>query len=125
MNVAVNGNTEHPFDRLAQSTHDFHARFGTAQDVRRAIRICEEEWQEVKAEAKFGIDSFFTVGVAHETADLIVTLIGLCNICGVTDDDLKAAMLEVAAKNDAKIPGVTHEINPVSRKVQRIRRTKN
>ena len=127
----------HPFDNLIQSTRNLHKRFGTAQSIRLAIRIFAEEWREVRAECypdwlrdmerESGLEAtrdmyeINTDDMAHETADLMVTLIGLCDLCGVTSEQLNKAMLEVAAKNDAKIPGVTHEINTVSRKIQRIR----
>lgn len=116
----------HPFDNLIRSTHELHARFGTAQSIPLALRIADEEWREVQDEV-FAIDADYEGGgitdsrlpaLAHETADLIVTLIGLCNICGVTDEQLFNAMNEVATKNDSKTHE-THEINPISRKIQR------
>lgn len=117
--------TPHPFDNLYRSTRQLHARFGTAQTIGAAIAIAEEEWAEVQMAAQranvFVRESgSYRDELAHETADLIVTLIGLCDLCGVSYEQVLDAMNEVAAKNDAKIPGETHEINRVSRKIQRI-----
>jgi hypothetical protein len=113
----------HPFDNLIRSTRDLHARFGTAQTVRAAIRIAEEEWRETKHEAMSIAAGGLEGGndqrqLSLEAADLFVTVIGLCDLCGVTTAQLKSAMQEVANKNDAKIPGETHMINPVTRKIQ-------
>ncbi len=115
----------HPFDNLYRSTRQLHARFGTAQNTHAAISIVAEEWTEVQIEAyrlkRLGIKGGFeSTKLAHETADLIVTLFGLCDLYGISYDQLLEGMINVADKNDAKIPGETHEINPMTGKVQRI-----
>ena len=112
-------NNSHPFDNLVRSTSDLHARFGTAQTVRAAISIAEEEWRELRQEAEVNYRPVDHHALAHESADLFVTVIGLCDLCGVTRAQLMSAMQEVANKNDAKTTE-THMINPISRKIQRI-----
>lgn len=119
--------TIHPFDVLIQSARALHARFHAEQSIPLALRIAEEEWREVQHEANPKIAEWNNesgqvdpVKLAHECVDLLVTLVGLCDVCGVTDAQFTEAMRAVAEKNDEKIPGQTHEINPVSKKIQRI-----
>jgi hypothetical protein len=59
-----------------------------------------EEVEEVQEAATWGIlDNY---DITQEAADVIVTVLGVLRVFEVTDDELAAALLAVAAKNDAK-----------------------
>lgn len=57
--------------------------------------------------------------VANEAADVIVTVLGLCQSHGITLAEIEAACERVAAKNDAKTPETHALVNgKISRKEQ-------
>lgn len=91
-----------PLRELIRSTLEFYARFGVRPKVEEATPIFEEEVREFIEAAHNGQDKDH---IAEEAADVIVTVIGLCEAADVGADRLIAQLLRVAAKNDAK----THE----------------
>jgi len=111
----------HPFDRLILSTRAFHDRFGTSQSTYEILLKVMEEVGEVIEEC-FRPDGLVNRdSLARESVDVMVTLIGLCNAAGISSDDLYNVMHQIASKNDAKIPGKTHDINPDTGKIERIK----
>ena len=91
-----------PLRALIRSTLEFYARFEVTFDVEDAIRNFQEEVGEVIAAARDGGN---TGHIAEEAADVMVTVIGVCEAAGVSMEDVIAQVYKVAAKNDAK----THE----------------
>lgn len=88
-----------PLRDLAHSTLDFYARFGVTQETPSAIRNFQEEVDEFVEAAQAGDDPDHT---AEEAADVMVTIIGVCEAAGVSPERLIAQMYAVVAKNDAK-----------------------
>lgn len=88
-----------PLRDLIRSTLRFYERFGWQPLTNDAIRVFEEEVREVTEAAQAGIDKNH---IAEEAADVIVTLIGVCQATGVTPDQLIEQLYAVIAKNDAK-----------------------
>src|SRR5690349_24317606 len=92
-------NTNDPLRDLIRSTLAFYDRFGWQPLTNDAIRVFEEEVREVTEAAQDGTDKNH---IAEEAADVIVTLIGVCQATGVTPDQLIEQLYGVIAKNDAK-----------------------
>jgi NTP pyrophosphatase (non-canonical NTP hydrolase) len=88
-----------PLRDLIRSTLSFYERFGWQPLTNDAIRVFEEEVREVTEAAQDGTDKNH---IAEEAADVIVTLIGVCQAAGVTPDQLIEQLHVVVAKNDAK-----------------------
>jgi NTP pyrophosphatase (non-canonical NTP hydrolase) len=88
-----------PLRDLIRSTLGFYERFGWQPLTNDAIRVFEEEVREVTEAAQDGTDKNH---IAEEAADVIVTLIGVCQATGVTPDQLIEQLYAVIAKNDAK-----------------------
>lgn len=91
-----------PLRDLIRSTLDFYARFDWQPLTGDAIRVFEEEVREVTEAAQAGTDKNH---IAEEAADVIVTLIGVCQATGVDPEQLVDQLYAVIAKNNAK----THE----------------
>ncbi|MCA0457288.1 MAG: hypothetical protein LCI00_25175 [Chloroflexi bacterium] len=91
-----------PLRDLIRSTLDFYARFGWQPLTDDAIRVFEEEVREVTEAAQVGTDKNH---IAEEAADVIVTLIGVCQASGVDPEQLISQIYAVIDKNNAK----THE----------------
>jgi NTP pyrophosphatase (non-canonical NTP hydrolase) len=96
-----------PLRDLIQSTQEFYARFGVTQELEAATRVFEEEVREFIESAQAGTDTDHT---AEEAADVIVTVIGLCEAAGVPPEKLIEQMYAVIDKNNAKTHA-THRIN--------------
>ena len=88
-----------PLRDLVRSTLDFYARFGVTQETPSALRNFQEEVDEFIEAAQAGIDPDHT---AEEAADVIVTIIGVCESAGVSPERLIDQLYMVVAKNDAK-----------------------
>ncbi len=88
-----------PLRDLIRSTLSFYERFGWQPLTNDAIRVFEEEVREVTEAAQDGKDKNH---IAEEAADVIVTLIGVCQSTGVTPEQLIEQLYAVIAKNDAK-----------------------
>ncbi len=98
---------ENVLEHLWNTTEALHKRFGVfPPDTNEALRVLNEEAYEVIEAALTGDEQ----ELADESADLIVTLMGVLMARGVALDDLKDAMRRVAAKNNAKTYE-THHIN--------------
>ncbi len=106
------------FDALWQSNVDLHDRFGVRRTIPKAVRLVSEEYREVVDEAN--APDVNTQALAHEMADLLMTLFGLAIAAGLTRDDIESAFGIVIDKNNAKIPGVTHALNPHTGKITRL-----
>ena len=91
--------TNDPLRDLIRSTLGFYERFGWQPLTNDAIRVFEEEVREVTEAAQAGTDKNH---IAEEAADVIVTLIGVCQASGVEPDQLIQQLYAVIAKNDAK-----------------------
>ncbi len=91
--------TNDPLRDLIRSTLEFYARFDWQPLKDDAIRVFEEEVREVKEAA---LDGTNTNHIAEEAADVIVTLIGVCQASGVEPEQLIDQLYAVIAKNDAK-----------------------
>lgn len=99
------GDNHHTGDALrdlAQSTADFYARFGVQPKLDDTIQNFQEEVRELIEAAR---DDGDLDHIAEESADVLVTAIGVCFARGVDVDKLVEQVYAVIAKNDAK----THE----------------
>lgn len=90
-----------PLRDLICSTLAFYERFGVRPQRDNAVRVFEEEVREF-IEATSGDDK---AHIAEEAADVLVTVVGLCEAVGVDSEQLIRQIYAVIAKNDAK----THE----------------
>lgn len=88
-----------PLRDLIRSTLAFYDRFGWQPLTADAIRVFEEEVREVTEAAQDGTDKRH---IAEEAADVIVTLVGVCQASGVDPELLVEQLYAVIAKNDAK-----------------------
>lgn len=88
-----------PLRDLMRSTQAFYDRFGWQPVTPDAIKVFEEEVREVTEAAQDGTDKNH---IAEEAADVIVTLIGVCQASGVEPEQLIQQLYAVIAKNDAK-----------------------
>lgn len=95
-----------PLRDLAQSTRDFYARFDVQPQVGDAIMNFEEEARELIDAARAGGDLDH---IAEESADVLVTALGICLASGMDVEQIVAQVYAVIAKNDAK----THETHAV------------
>lgn len=96
-----------PLRDLIDSTLAFYQRFDVQPQLEAATLVFEEEVDEFIEAAH---DNTSRIHIAEEAADVIVTVIGLCEAAGVTGDELVEQIYAVIAKNDAKTHD-THEIN--------------
>lgn len=87
---------------LAQSTRDFYDRFGVEPQLENCIQNFQEEVRELIEAARAGSDNDH---IAEETADVLVTAIGICFSRGIDVEQIVQQVYRVIAKNDAK----THE----------------
>lgn len=96
-----------PLRDLIRSTLEFYARFGVKSQVADAVRNFREEVNELIEAASAGQDKDH---IAEEAADVIVTIIGICDAAGVDAERLVAQLYAVIAKNNAK----SHQIHIVA-----------
>jgi NTP pyrophosphatase (non-canonical NTP hydrolase) len=94
--------TNDPLRDLIHSTLAFYDRFGWRPVTADAIRVFQEEVGEVIEAAQDGTNKNH---IAEEAADVIVTVIGVCQAVGVDPELLIQQLYAVIDKNDAK----THE----------------
>ncbi|MEP7291667.1 MAG: hypothetical protein ABI835_07775 [Chloroflexota bacterium] len=92
---------------LAQSTADFYERFSVQPELNNCITNFQEEVRELIEAARTGDDSAHT---AEESADVIVTALGVCFASGIDVERIIEQVYAVIAKNDAK----THETHVYS-----------
>ena len=102
MSQTISHDTGDALRDLAQSTADFYARFGVHPQVNDAIKNFEEEVRELIEAAREGTDGDH---IAEESADVLVTAIGVCFASGLDVERIIEQVYAVVAKNDAK----THE----------------
>ncbi|MEM6284229.1 MAG: MazG nucleotide pyrophosphohydrolase domain-containing protein [Chloroflexota bacterium] len=105
-----------PLRDLIRSTLAFYERFGVTPKLEAATLVFSEEVDEF-IEAAHDAESIDHI--AEEAADVLVTVIGLCDAAGVSQDVLIEQIYAVIRKNDAKTWD-THEINAegkIARKV--------
>ena len=88
-----------PLRDLIHSTLAFYERFGWQPLTNDAIRVFEEEVREVTEAAQVGVDKNH---IAEEAADVMVTLVGVCQAAGVEPEQLIQQVYAVIAKNNAK-----------------------
>ena len=105
-----------PLRDLARSTFAFYRRFDVQPELEPATLVLQEEVDELIEAAH---DKEGTQRVAEEAADVIVTVIGLCDAAGVSVDEIIAQVYAVIKKNDAK----THETHQVNAAGKIARRT--
>jgi N-glycosidase YbiA len=91
-------------DHIA-ATLGFYQRFGWQPHVPDAIKVFQEEVNELIEAAQLGTDKRH---IAEEAADVITTVIGICFASGVEGDLLIEQVRAVIAKNNAKTHD-THE----------------
>lgn len=102
---------------LWSSTESFHRRFESfPPEEDSALAVFLEEVREVEDAVLKGDDN----NLCHESADVIVTLMGILMSRGITYDMFIAEILRVVEKNDSKT-WRTHYIND-NGKIQRIGR---
>lgn len=99
MQTADNHHTGDSLRDLAQSTADFYARFGVQPKLDDTIQNFQEEVRELIEAAREGSSPDH---IAEESADVLVTAIGVCFASGVDVDRLVEQVYAVIAKNDAK-----------------------
>lgn len=92
---------------LIRSTLAFYARFDVKPTLDGATNVFKEEVAEFIEAAHDGHDKDH---IAEEAADVVVTVIGLCEAAGVDAEKLIGQIYRVIAKNDAK----THETHVYS-----------
>ena len=95
----MTSSTNDPLRDLIRSTLGFYERFNWQPLTNDAIRVFEEEVREVTEAVQAGTDKNH---IAEEAADVIVTLIGICQASGVEPERLIEQLYAVIAKNDAK-----------------------
>lgn len=104
-----------PLRDLAKSTLAFYARFDVQPQLDPATLVLQEEVDELIEAAH---DGEGVQRVAEEAADVLVTVIGLCDAAGVSVDDLVTQMYAVIDKNDAKTHK-THAVNAAGKIARR------
>lgn len=107
MSDVITHNTGDALRDLAQSTTDFYARFGVTPELENTIKNFQEEVRELIEAARDGSDSDH---IAEESADVIVTALGVCFASGLDVERIVEQVYAVIAKNDAK----THETHVYS-----------
>ncbi len=100
-------NTGDALRDLAQSTADFYARFGVTPELENCITNFQEEVRELIEAAREGTDGSH---IAEESADVLVTAIGVCFASGLSVYRIIEQVYAVVAKNDAK----THDTHVYS-----------
>lgn len=112
--------TTEPLAHLWQSTADLFLRFfGRPPQTSAQLRVVHEEVYELTEAALGSSDNIYRAEwIASEAADVIVTVLGVCQSCGVTYAELADAIERVATKNDGKT-GVTHEVNSAGKIARR------
>ncbi|MBL8116704.1 MAG: hypothetical protein J0L63_00540 [Anaerolineae bacterium] len=91
-----------PLRDLIRSTLDFYARFDWQPELTGAAKVFQEEVAELLEAAHEGSNKDH---IAEEAADVMVTVIGVCQAAGVDPQLLIDQLYAVVAKNNAK----THE----------------
>lgn len=107
MNDYIPHNSGDALRDLAQSTADFYARFGVKPELENCITNFQEEVRELIEAAREGTDADH---IAEESADVLVTAIGVCFASGLDVEQIIQQVYAVIAKNDAK----THETHVFS-----------
>jgi phosphoribosyl-ATP pyrophosphohydrolase len=99
--MSINPNTYSgdPLRDLIASTRAFFARFGVEISVGEGVQNLREEVGELIEAAEDGADR---AHVAEEAADVMVTVIGVCEGAGVDPALLVEQVYAVIEKNDAK-----------------------
>ncbi|MEL6270112.1 MAG: MazG nucleotide pyrophosphohydrolase domain-containing protein [Chloroflexota bacterium] len=108
--------TTDPLRDLIRSTLSFYERFGVKPQLEAATLVFSEEVDEFIEAAH---DAESVDHIAEEAADVLVTVIGLCEAAGVPQEKLIEQVYAVINKNNAKTWD-THEINSegkIARKV--------
>lgn len=91
-----------PLRDLAQSTLDFYERFKVRPQLDEAIPIFQEEVDEFIEAARDGHD---VTHIAEEAADVLVTVLGVCDSMNIPLEKVIEQIYAVIDKNNAK----THE----------------
>jgi phosphoribosyl-ATP pyrophosphohydrolase len=88
-------------EAISASTAAFHERFDTASwsSLMDAWDVMDEEFGEVVHEIVHTQDK---AAIASEMADLFVTMLGVLSFADISEAEFAAALVRVAAKNDAK-----------------------
>lgn len=92
---------------LIRSTVDFYTRFEVHPQPEIAIRVFQEEVDELIEAAELGTD---LAHIAEEAADVMVTAIGICLSRGVDPESIIRQAQAVIDKNNSK----THETHAVN-----------
>jgi NTP pyrophosphatase (non-canonical NTP hydrolase) len=88
-----------PLRDLIHSTQTFYRRFGVTPQVPDMEKVFMEEVHEFTEAVNRAEDKDH---MAEEAADVIVTVIGLCEAAGIDPDHLIRQIYAVIDKNDAK-----------------------
>lgn len=99
MPINLTSTSDDPLRDLIASTRAFFARFGVQIGVGEGVQNLREEVGELIEAAEDGVDR---AHVAEEAADVMVTVIGVCEAAGVDPETLVEQVYAVIAKNDAK-----------------------
>jgi NTP pyrophosphatase (non-canonical NTP hydrolase) len=107
-----------PLRDLIASTLAFYERFGVTPQPDAAERVFREEVDEFIEAATDGTNP---THIAEEAADVVVTVIGLCEAVGVPPEQLIEQIYAVIAKNNAKTHDTHHVDNngKIARRVPR------
>ncbi len=105
-----------PLRDLIRSTLAFYERFGVTPQLEAATLVFQEEVDEFIEAAH---DDHDVQHIAEEAADVIVTVIGLCEAAGVPPEKLVEQIYAVIEKNNAKNHN-THAVDAAG-KIARIR----
>ncbi len=104
-----------PLRDLIRSTLAFYKRFGVTPQLEASTLVFQEEVDELIEAAH---DDHNVDHIAEEAADVIVTVIGLCEAAGVPQEKLVEQIYAVIAKNDAKSHD-THNVNAAGKIARR------
>jgi NTP pyrophosphatase (non-canonical NTP hydrolase) len=96
-----------PLRDLIHSTQTFYKRFGLQPQLEAATLVFTEEVDEFIEAAH---DAKNIDHIAEEAADVLVTVIGLCEAANVPPETLIEQVYQVIHKNNSKT-WYTHEIN--------------
>jgi NTP pyrophosphatase (non-canonical NTP hydrolase) len=99
MSISQNPTSGDPLRDLIASTRAFFARFGVQIAVSEGVQNLREEVGELIEAAEDGVDH---AHIAEEAADVMVTVVGVCEAAGVDAATLVEQVYAVIDKNDAK-----------------------
>ena len=104
-----------------RSTAELYERFRLLPDRDNTRKVFIEEATELLT-AQAQNTPYGAHGITTETADVIVTALGICMAAGLTLQDVTDAIQTVITKNDAKTHE-THYVNEAGKITRRVKET--